>query len=196
MAKIFIKQEEPRIIKRAQAGNSDAFGELYDFYIKKIYDFIYYKTLNKDNAEDLTSITFTKAWKNIFQFSNGSFSAWLYMIARNTVTDYYRGQKETTNIEDCWDLNDGEDFLSRIDNNLKIESIKKALSELKSDERELVIMRLWLDLTFKEIAERCAKNEGAVKMSYSRVILKLRDKIPLAILILWPEIINICKKIS
>lgn len=196
MAIILDKQEETVLIRQAQAGDPEAFGRLYDFYIKKIYDFIYYKTLHKDTAEDLTSEVFTKVWKNITQFSTGSFSAWLYTIARNSVVDYYRRQKDNVNLEDCWDLSDNEDFLGRIDDNLKVETIKQAMSELKSAERELIIMRLWLDLSFAEISEQTGRSEGAVKMSFGRALDKIRNKVPLAIFILWPEIIHICKKIN
>lgn len=181
------------LVRQAQAGSAEAYGQLYDIYIKKIYDFVYYKTLHKNTAEDIVSEVFLKAWKNINQFQDGNFSAWLYMIARNSVIDNYRQQKNLVNIEDCWDLADGQDFLTKIDSDLKIEKIKLAMSELKNSERELVIMRLWLDLSFKEIAEQLGKTEGAVKMSFARSLSVLKNKVPLAIFILWPELIKIWK---
>lgn len=187
-------QNEIRLIRQAQAGDAPAFGILYDSYIKKIYNFIYYKTFNKELAEDITSQAFLKAWKNIRQFKEGSFQAWLYSIARNAVTDHYRSCHETLNIDDCWDLSERPDWESLLDNNLKLESIKKAMSELKPAERELIMMRLWLDLSFKEIAEQLGKSEGAVKMSFGRTIVRLKSQVPLALIILFPALINIWKK--
>lgn len=181
------------LIRQAQAGQSEAFGKIYDLYIKKIYDFVYYKTLHKNTAEDIVSEVFLKAWKNINQFNDGSFSAWLYTIARNTIIDNYRKQQDLIDIDDCWDLADGQDFLSKIDGNLKIEKIKQAMSSLKASDRELVIMRLWLDMSFKDIAEQTGKTEGAVKMSFGRALVSLKNKIPLALIILWPELIKIWK---
>jgi RNA polymerase sigma-70 factor (ECF subfamily) len=181
------------LIRQAQAGQSEAFGKIYDLYIKKIYDFIYYKTLHKSTAEDIVSEVFLKAWKNINQFKDGSFSAWLYTIARNAIIDNYRKQQDLIDIDDCWDLADGQDFLTKIDGNLKIEKIKQAMSSLKASDRELVIMRLWLDMSFKDIAEQTGKTEGAVKMSFSRALISLKNKIPLALIILWPELIKIWK---
>lgn len=181
------------LIKSAQQGEASAFGILYDTYIKKIYNFIYYKTLNKEVAEDICSEVFMKAWKNINQFADGSFSAWLYTIARNSISDHYRRAVDISDIDDCWDLSDGEDFLALIDSNLKIEKIKQAMFDLKVQERELLIMRLWLDLSFKEIAEQLNKTEGAVKMSFGRALIALKNKIPLAVFILWPELIKIWK---
>jgi len=187
-------QTEISLLNQAQAGDAQAFGVLYDAYIKKIYDFIYYKTFHRDTAEDITSQTFLKAWKNIRQFKEGSFSAWLYSIARNSVTDHYRSFRETSNIEDCWDLSDREDWESLLDNDLKLESIKQAMAGLKSADRELIVMRLWLDLSFKEISEQLGKSEGAVKMSFGRAITRLKTQVPLALIILFPAFLNIWKK--
>ncbi len=193
MSQYLQQQNDFILVQKAQSGDATAFGILYDSYIKKIYNFIYYKTLNKEVAEDVCSETFIKAWKNIGQLHDGSFSAWLYTIARNSVIDYYRQAKDHSNIEDCWDLSDGKDFLEKIDCDLKIEIIKQALSSLKIEERDLLIMRLWLDLPFKEIAEQLNKTEGAAKMSFSRALTSLKNKIPLAIFILGPELLNIWK---
>lgn len=181
------------LIRQAQAGQSEAFGKIYDLYIKKIYDFVYYKTLHKNTAEDIVSEVFLKAWKNINQFKDGSFSAWLYTIARNAIIDNYRKQQDLIDIDDCWDLADGQDFLTKIDSDLKVEKIKQAMSSLKASDRELVIMRLWLDMSFKDIAEQLGKTEGAVKMSFGRALINLKGKIPLALIILWPELIKIWK---
>jgi RNA polymerase sigma-70 factor (ECF subfamily) len=181
------------LVRQAQAGQSESFGLLYDAYIKKIHDFVYYKTLHKNTTEDIVSEVFLKAWKNIKQFQDGNFSAWLYSIARNAVIDNYRKQTNLINIDDCWDLADGQDFMAKIDSNLKIEKIKEAMSGLKAFDRELIIMRLWLDMSFKDIAEQTGKTEGAVKMSFGRALVGLKNKIPLALIILWPELIKIWK---
>jgi RNA polymerase sigma-70 factor (ECF subfamily) len=190
------KQQELDLALDAKTGSSESFGRLYEIYIKKIYDFIYYKTLKKEVAEDITSIVFTKAWNKIEQFKEGSFSAWLYMIARNAVTDYYRREKGHDDIEDCWDLADKTDFLANIDNDLSVELIRETMKSLKEQEREILIMRFWLDLSFSEIAERLNKKEGAVKMALGRALKDLKNKVPLAMILLWPEIINICKRIN
>lgn len=196
MAIISPKQTSTLLMRTAQAGDADAFGRLYDLYVHKIYDFIYYKTLNKEVAEDITSTVFMKAWKNIAQFKSDSAAAWLYSIARHAVIDYYRQDRQLIDIEDCWDLASETDFLSQIDSGLKIESIKIAMKSLKSQDREIIIMRFWLGLSFKEIAERLDKKEGAIKMALSRSLRDIRLKVPLALLILGPVIINIWKKIN
>lgn len=102
------KQAKLIQLKKCQKGELEAFGFLYDNYIKKIYDFIYYKTHHQETAEDLTNATFMKALENIrkFNLQEAYFPAWLYKIARNTVIDHYRTQKNHNNIDDAWDIAD------------------------------------------------------------------------------------------
>jgi len=187
---------EVELITAAKLGDAEAFGVLYDIYIKKIYDYIFYKTLNVEVAEDITSTVFVKAWQNLSQFKDGSLVAWLYTIARNTVVDYYRREKFHLNIDDCWDLRDKKDFIAEVDRDIYLDKVREAMIVLKSEERDILIMRFWQELSFQEIAERLNKNEGAVKMACNRALQSLRHKIPLAVFILLPGIMNICKKMN
>lgn len=188
---------ESELVKQAQAGSNDAFSRLYDSYIRKIYDFVYFKTLNKETAEDIVSSVFLKAWQNIKKYKENSFSAWIYTIARNTVIDYYRSQKNHKDIDDCWDLASDEDFIARVDGNLKLEKIKEAMSDLKSLERDIIIMRFWLDMPFNEIALKLEKSEGAIKMSLARALKKIKGDVLLLTLMMSPQIINLVwKKIN
>jgi len=158
------------------------FGEIYDQYIKKIYNFIYYKTHHKESAEDLTSITFSKAWENFKNFdqNKGSVSAWLYKIARNTVIDYWRAKKFEYDIEDIWDLSSGEDIKVDTENVLKLESVRKYMKNLSSGDRDILIMRVWQELSYKEIAEILGKNEASCKMAFCRALSRLKKEMPLA----------------
>jgi len=173
-------------IDRCQQGDVSAFGELYDTYIKKIYDFVYYKTLHRETAEDLTSVVFTKALEHINSFTNteGSFSAWLYRIARNTVIDHYRTRKIEKDVDDVWDLSSSEDVAHDTDVRLKLEKAEKLLGVLTSEQRDIVIMRLWQDMTHADIATVIGKSEGAVKVAYSRAITKLRGEMSALLILL------------
>ena len=164
-------------IARCQSGDTAAFGELYDAPIKKIYEFIFYKTLHKETAEDLTSVAFTKALANINSFSGGSFQAWLYRIARNTVIDHYRTRKQERDIDDVWDLSGDDDIERDADARAKIEKVQEYLKELPAVERDIIVMRVWQDMTHAEIAEVLGKSEGAVKVAYSRAMKDLRKNV-------------------
>lgn len=174
-----------KIIKKCQTGDNKDFVYIYDSYINKIYKFIYYKTNHTETAEDLTSKVFFKALKNISKFDpETNFNSWIYRIARNIVIDYYRLKKEESNIDDFYDLDDGEDIEIDFDNKRKIEEVKKYLSNLKTEQREIIILRVWEGLSYKEIAEITGKSEESLKMMFSRVIKKLRKELPFALIIL------------
>lgn len=176
--------DEKKIIKKCQSGDKEDFARLYDAYFSNIFRFIYYKTGQKETAEDLTSKTFFKALKNVGQFDpEGNFSAWLYRIARNNVIDYYRLERNMLDIDDCWDLDDRTDLLADLDNKIKLDKVKDLLKNLSTEQRELIFLRVWQGLSFKEIAGICGKSEAACKMSFSRSVGKLRDNFPLLILL-------------
>ena len=187
-------EEELNLANKARLGDSEAFTTLYNANIKKIFDFIFFKTLSKELSEDLVSQVFLKALKNVGRFKSDNFSAWLYTIARHTIVDYYRSNRETKSIEDCWDLADSINLTDDADDNLNLEKIREAMRYLSAADREILIMRLWLDLPFKEIACSLNKKEAAVKMSFGRALDRLRQKVSPELLLLFLSII--CKKIN
>lgn len=189
------REEELNLAFKAKAGDNNAFAVLYSDNIEKIYNFIYYKTLNKELAEDLSSQVFLKVLKNISHFKSDNFAAWLYTIARHTVIDYYRYSQEFKNIEDCWDLAAEVNLSDDAHNNFNLEKIKQAMKFLSSSDRELLIMRLWLDLPFKEIALSLNKKESAVKVSFARAMDRLRQKVN-PVLFLLISLSIICKKMN
>jgi len=94
------------LVAAAQIGDSQAFGQLYDKYFRKIYRFIYYKVGHQETCEDLTSLTFTKALEKIKNLSvaDNNFAGWLFTIARHNVIDYYRTQKPVEDFEQYPDI--------------------------------------------------------------------------------------------
>lgn len=178
---------ENEIIEKCQQGHLEEFGQLYDLYIKKIYQFIYFKTHQKEIAEDLTSMTFMKALKSIdkFNLKKGSFKTWLYQIARNTVIDHYRSHQATHDLEDAWEIKDKVDIERDTDFQMRIEAVQKYMVNLKPEQREIILLRVWGDHSFQEISQIIGKSEAACKMSFKRVMEKLReDFTPLLILLL------------
>jgi len=182
-----MEYNEIEIIKKCQAGNLDDFTLLYDAYVKKIYNFIYYRTQHKETAEDLTSRAFMKALEKISSFENekGSFSSWLYRIARNSVIDYYRTKKHDADISDIWDLASEENIERDLDTKEKLKKVDEYLKNLKSEQREIIIMRVWQELSYKEIAEIIGKSEASCKMTYARALAKLKQEMPLSVLFLF-----------
>lgn len=177
---------QEQIIRECQKGNLDEFTELYEQYFEKIYRFIYYKTHHQQTAEDLTSQVFIKTLENIGRFNPGQglFSSWLYRIARNKVIDYYRTEKKEFDITGFWDLKTGEKIDYDLENKEKLDEVRRYLDKLKPAQREIMVMRIWDGLSYQEIAEILNKKEANCKMIFSRTMKKLRQEIPLALLII------------
>ena len=183
-----MENSENKAIDNCKKGNLKDFAILYDLYVKKIYRFIYYKTHHKETTEDLVSDTFTKALDKIDSFNKekASFSCWLYTIARNSVIDFYRTKKTSFNIEDVWDLKSDSDTERDLGFSEEMVEVKKYLGKLSAKHREIVILRVWEGMSYKEIASIMDKTESSAKMMFSRVITDLRKELgPLAVMLLF-----------
>lgn len=180
---------EKRLIKKIQAGKKDFFVEIYDLYFEKIYKFVYFKTFHTETSEDITSQVFLQAFEKIDSFDNSRiFSAWIFTIARNLVTDHFRTNKNHLDIEDFWDISSQEDVEIDVSNKVLVDEIKKDFSILSSLQREIIILRFWKDLPFKEIASILWKTQASVKMDFKRWIGKLKKKQILLLLFLLLKI--------
>ena len=166
-----LEQNDNYLILKATQGESEAFGMLFDKYSDKIYRFIYYKVINKELAEDLTSQCFLKAWEQIFAGRKiKTFQAWVYRIARNLVVDYYRTrEKEELPLIYEPRFNPEE--------TLNPEELEKLLLSLKNEVREIVILKYIEELSINEIAKIVDKSAGNVRVILHRALKDLQDKI-------------------
>lgn len=167
------------IIELIQNGNLNEFSRLYDTYIGKIYRYVFFKTRHKETAEDITADVFTKALSNIERFDSkkASFSVWIYRIARNAVIDYYRTKKDVVNIEDAWNLASDEDIAKITQTNLSLRQIEEYVQKLKPEHRDLIVLRVWQDLSYKEIAEIVGKDEGSLRVSFGRIVNAMKKEL-------------------
>jgi RNA polymerase sigma factor (sigma-70 family) len=184
-----MEMDADRLAQRSKMGDREAFGRLYELFAKRIYAYLYYRTLCRETAEDLTSAVFIGALEGLegFRPELGGFSAWIYSIARNALTDHFRRSARILSVGDfsggIWDLPDGTDLELEAQESDRWERLKPYLAGLSGEQREIVILRLWDGLSYREIAGMLGKSEGACKMAYSRALSLLRASMPLSLFI-------------
>lgn len=162
--------------------DKEAFGELYQRYVERIYNYIYYRTHSKEDAEDLTAKVFQRALIHIPKYEDKGypFSAWLYRIARNLVLNWHRdtGRRTIIALDDIVNTHEGEGspegLVQLVQNE---ESLLKVVRQLPPDRQELLILKFLHRMPNAEIGEIMGRSEGAVKSLYHRTLLVLRDQL-------------------
>jgi RNA polymerase sigma-70 factor, ECF subfamily len=182
-----MEQAELQIVERYKQGELEAFGELYDLYVQSIYAFIVHRVSNRQTAEDLTSDVFMKALEAMPRFNpdRASFRTWIYQIARNRVIDYYRTHKQTIDLDAAMTVPAASDASGNLEAADNRALLQKLLGQLPEEHRELVIMRIWDELSYKEIAEITGQKEANLKVQFGRVIKKLSSLSPVIAMLLF-----------
>ncbi len=172
---------ERQLVLQAQAGNSEAFGQLYDAYMERIYRFVYFRVEDQQTAEDITSQVFLKAWSNLerFQFSRTPYLAWLYTIAHNAVIDHYRTRKVTTALDDVQlsQPDHSELVETEIDLTVEMQSVKVALQTLTDDQQRVLTLKFIEGMSNNEIARQLGKREGAIRALQMRGLQALAKQL-------------------
>jgi RNA polymerase sigma-70 factor (ECF subfamily) len=169
-------QEEHELIRRAQAYEPVAFGEIYERYYLGVYKYIYYRVGDQALAEDLTMEVFVKSMEAIdgFSFRGVPFSAWLYRIASNLVIDHFRRQPEQPELSLEEKLVAGvEHPMQALDSEFSHQVLQRALSELTDDQQQVIVLKFVDGLSNLEVAQVLGKTEGAVKSLQHRALASL-----------------------
>jgi len=173
---------EKTILERAQGGDAEAFEKIYDSYVPKIFRFVFLKTGNRENAEDLTSETFFRFWKYIRKEKIEAKTAEpiLYRIARNLIIDFYRKKEVATEEISEETLNclrdEKSDLISELISREEIREMTEMLQELKDEYQEIIILRDVEGFEIGEIAEITGKTKGSVRVLSHRA-LKALEKV-------------------
>jgi RNA polymerase sigma-70 factor (ECF subfamily) len=176
-------KEEKELIKEAKR-NSEIFGELYEQYYPQIFGYVFKRTANLEIAQDITSETFFKVLKRLWQFRwrNISFSAWLYRIANNEIANYFRRNKQTVSLEKIpepiavtnpsTEILEAEQELKKHQDFLML---REKISKLSIKYQEVITLRFFEKKQIKEIAKILGKKEGTVKSLLHRGLEKLKE---------------------
>lgn len=171
------------LVERAQDGDGEAFGQLYDAYLDTVYRYIYYRVANRALAEDLTSETFLRALRRIstFTWQGRDFGAWLVTIARNLVADHYKSSRHRLEVptgemldSDETSASPEESVLAYLSNRALLDAVK----QLNSQQQECVTLRFLHGLSVAETAQIMGKNDGAIKTLQYRAIRTLARLLP------------------
>jgi len=159
-----------------------AFGELYTRYVKRIYNYIYYRTGSHHDAEDLTSRVFFRAMAHIDSYTDRGvpFSAWLYRIAHNLVANWHRDrsrQKVVPLDEYISSSSSSAAPESAAEHLEEAEKLLETLRELPEERQQLLVLKFVERLSNAEIGAIMNRTEGAIKSLYHRTLLSLRDRL-------------------
>lgn len=185
MAIKFIKKfKDQQSLRRLKSRDREAFIKVYDENVNEINRFVYFKIGNREEANDLTSVIFLKAWHHIqnktLEDSN-TLRALLYKIARTSIIDYYRetGGKKITSLDDDKNrievIDEAINPQERLDSASNLELVMRHLPRLKDEYREVIIMRFINDLSLEEIAEISGKKKGNIRVLLHRSLSALRE---------------------
>ena len=170
--------DDRALIERAKT-EREAFGALYERYVDRIYNYVYYRTGNHQEAEDLTARVFVRALKHIPDYDDRGypFSAWLYRIAHNLVANWYRdnSRRQIISIDRLaqWRLDEaGPEATASMTEDR--EGLLAAIRRLPADRQELLILKFVEQLTNAEIGAIMGRSEGAIKSLYFRTLVALR----------------------
>jgi RNA polymerase sigma-70 factor (ECF subfamily) len=178
-----MNNNEKELIKRAKK-DPQAFGDVYNAYYHRIFGYTLKRIADVDATKDIVSETFFKALKNLWQFEwrNISFSAWLFRIANNEISNYFRKGKikkvSLDKIKEPFTVDNPLSEVLEAEENLKKHKdfliLHQNISKLNLRYQEVIVLRFFEKKRIKEIAEILGKKEGTVKSLIHRALEKLK----------------------
>ena len=169
-------QDERDLIERAQAYEASAFAEIYERFYQGIFNYVFYRVTEEALAEDITAEVFVKALEAIdgYEFRGVPFSAWLYRIANNMVTDLFR-RKPRNNYVPLEEAQIAtEDVPHAVtERGFTQQELQKALAVLTDEQQQVVILKFVDGMSNVEVAQILGKTEGAIKSLQHRALASL-----------------------
>ena len=156
----------------------NAFGELYDRYVERVYRYLYFRTGSHPEAEDLAEQVFLKAWEAIgrYRWQGRPFLAWLYRLAHNTHIDHVRTQKPTTSLNNDDRPVELASAAAQVElaRTLDADLLARALGQLTPDQQQVIVMKFIEGMDNEQIAVSMDKREGAIRALQMRALMSLR----------------------
>lgn len=164
-----------KTLARKAAQNPKAFGELFDRYSLKVYQYTYSRVHHHETAEDITSQVFHDAFEGISHYKPiGPFAAWLFTIARRRIADFFRRANPADELPDNLPQA-SRGILDTVIEEESLRNLERHLQALNEEERELIRLRFAAEMRYKDIAALVDKTPGAVKMAIYRLLDRLKE---------------------
>jgi RNA polymerase sigma-70 factor (ECF subfamily) len=170
--------DEDELIEQART-DPKAFGQLYELYVEKIYNYIYYRVGNHHDAEDLTAKVFYRALNHIPRYNHkgAPFAAWLYRIAHNLVANWHRdhSRRKMVALENVMLSGDGRTNPHHAaERTNERELLLAAIQKLPSERQQLLTLKFIERMSNAEIGQVMGRSEGAIKSLYHRTLISLK----------------------
>lgn len=171
------------LVKAAQAGDMDAYGELFERYFDVVFRFVLFRTSDRTLAEDLTSETFVRALRRLSSvtYQGRDIGAWFVTIARNLIFDHvkssrYRLEQTTGEMVDLSPSTSGPE--QQVLEGAMTDELLRCVAKLNPDQQECIQLRFLQGLSVAETAKIMDRNEGAVKALQHRAVRRLGQLLP------------------
>lgn len=166
-------------VLKAQKGNTEAAGRIYETYHQKIFRYLYYRTGDSHAAQDLTADVFIKMIKALpaYQPRANSFTGWLFQIARNTAIDHARknGLHPSTQLSENHLAED--DPAHEVERLITSQELQTALMQISEEQRDVIILRFIEDLPLADTAQTLHRSVDSIKGLQRRALLNLRQQL-------------------
>jgi RNA polymerase sigma-70 factor (ECF subfamily) len=170
--------DEDQLIENAKT-DPDAFGQLYEVYVDRVYNYIYYRVGNHHDAEDLTAKVFFRALNHIPRYKNSGapFAAWLYRIAHNLVANWHRdhSRRQMVALENL-NLSGKKQETPHhaAEETDQRELLLEAIQKLPTERQQLLTLKFAERMSNAEIGRIMGRSEGAIKSLYHRTLVSLK----------------------
>jgi RNA polymerase sigma-70 factor (ECF subfamily) len=165
-----------QIIAGCKAGRQESFEKLIDRFAKPCYGYFYRLTGNRQLCDELLSDLFVKLVSGVRGFRGGSFESWLFRIASNVFYDHLRQKQQQKKLLEVrkqqLEAKPVEQKQSDLD---QLDNLQIQLNKLDTDTRELIMLRYYSQLSFKELAQMRAEPIGTTLAKVHRGLKKLRE---------------------
>jgi RNA polymerase sigma-70 factor (ECF subfamily) len=175
--------KDQELIRKAQRGDTLAFGELYECCAPVIFRYLYTHLDSRMDAEDLTGEVFLKAWQSLPKYNERGvpFLAFLFRIARNVLVDHYRQSNRNTSKTpeelDGFKDESHTELIETVGSQIEHQRILQVLSGLRPDYRSVLTLRFISELSPEETAKVMERSVGAIRVLQHRALAALRQEI-------------------